>query len=339
MTMHEIAALAGVSIGTVDRVLHKRGRVSAATREKVEGIIDHYRFIPNPIARRLKRGRAYRFCALIPRRDQDAGYWAQALEGIEAGAAELRPLGAETEILEYDRYSLGEAWGMLDRALAADPDGMIFAPIVLIKPLLEKVRERGIPCVFFDSDFPGVNPLCRIRQDPVRGGYLAGRLMHLFMGTEKRPMGVLNIHSQDYHIIKRRDGFVRYAEEQGVPTVVRDYAGEEELSGAEMGRFLEDCPDLAGVFVTNCLAHRVARTLKSRRRGDLFIIGYDLIPGNRRLLEEGFMDAVIAQRPEEQGRRSVLALYRHIALEEPVEPEIDIPLDIYVRENIPGERS
>ncbi|MDR2479893.1 MAG: LacI family DNA-binding transcriptional regulator, partial [Treponema sp.] len=69
MTVYEIAALAGVSIGTVDRVLHKRGRVSAATKARIEAIINEHQFTPNPIARRLKRNRPYRFCALIPRRD------------------------------------------------------------------------------------------------------------------------------------------------------------------------------------------------------------------------------------------------------------------------------
>ncbi|MDR0598748.1 MAG: helix-turn-helix domain-containing protein, partial [Treponema sp.] len=48
MTVKEIAELAGVSIGTVDRVLHKRGRVSAATRETIEAIIEEYQFTPNP---------------------------------------------------------------------------------------------------------------------------------------------------------------------------------------------------------------------------------------------------------------------------------------------------
>jgi len=39
MTVKEIAELAGVSIGTVDRVLHSRGRVSRSTRERIETII------------------------------------------------------------------------------------------------------------------------------------------------------------------------------------------------------------------------------------------------------------------------------------------------------------
>ncbi|MDR2363353.1 MAG: LacI family DNA-binding transcriptional regulator, partial [Spirochaetaceae bacterium] len=79
MTVKEIAELAKVSIGTVDRVIYRRGRVAAVTKARIEAIIEKYQFTPNPIARRLKRNRAYRFCAFLPRRDQDAGYWGQAL--------------------------------------------------------------------------------------------------------------------------------------------------------------------------------------------------------------------------------------------------------------------
>ena len=173
MTIPEIAALAGVSIGTVDRVLHKRGRVSPATRTKIEAIIERYQFTPNPIARRLKRGRAYRFSALLPRREQDAGYWEQILGGIETGDAAVRPLGVETETFEYDRYRPEDAAAALERMLAREPDGVITAPIVSMQPLLPRLRERGVPCVFVDSGFPEVEVLSTISQDPVRGGRLA----------------------------------------------------------------------------------------------------------------------------------------------------------------------
>jgi LacI family transcriptional regulator len=336
MTIPEIAALAGVSIGTVDRVLHKRGRVSGATRAKIEAIIERYRFTPNPIARRLKRGRPYRFCALLPRRDQDAGYWKQIIDGIALGDAAARPLGVETETHEYDRYNPDEAAAMVARVLSREPDGLITAPIVTLWPLLEQVRSRRVPSVFVDSDFPEMEAVSTISQDPLRGGRLAGRLLHLFTGTRERPAAVLDVHSLDYNIIRRRDGFLGYAAERGFPAVVKEYAREEELSREEIARFLAEHPRLSGMFVTNCLAHRAARAVREiRPEKDLAIIGYDLIPGNRELLREGYIDAIISQRPEEQGRRAVENLYRHIVLEEPVERRIDIPLDIYLRENIP----
>jgi LacI family transcriptional regulator len=310
--------------------------VSTATREKIEAIIEEYQFTPNPIARRLKRGRSYRFCALLPRRDQDAGYWEQVIEGIARGADGLIPLGAETDIIEYDRYNAGEAREKMELALAENPDGMIFAPIILIKPLLPLAAERRLPCLFLDSAFPEMEPISTICQDPIRGGRLAGRLMHLFADEVRKPIAVLDIHSQDYHIIRRREGFLQYAREQGFTVIVKEYSEETELSEEEIGIFLSENPDLTGVFITNCMSHRLARFLKEGgKKKDFFIIGYDLIPANRQLLKEGLIDAIISQRPEEQGRLAVVNLYRRIVLEEKIEKTVEIPLDIYIKENIP----
>jgi LacI family transcriptional regulator len=65
------------------------------------------------------------------------------------------------------------------------------------------------------------------------------------------------------------------------------------------------------------------------------LIGYDLIPDNRRLLLEGRIDAIISQRPEEQGREALLTLFRSVVLEQEVESRREIPLDVYIRENTP----
>ena len=46
VTIKDIARLAGVSVGTVDRVLHNRGRVSPKTLEKIMAVLkkNGYRF-------------------------------------------------------------------------------------------------------------------------------------------------------------------------------------------------------------------------------------------------------------------------------------------------------
>jgi LacI family transcriptional regulator len=342
MTVKEIAALAGVSVGTVDRVIYHRGRVSADTKGKIEALIEQYQFTPNPIARRLKRNRAYRFCAFLPRQDQDAGYWGQVLEGIREGAKEIAPLGVETEVIEFDRYSIRGLHRASASMLSEKPDGIVLSPIMpeKIKNLITKIHDSEIPCIFFDADFPGARPLCAIGQDSFRGGYLAGRLMHLLAGRITKPVAVLDAHGEDYHITRRRDGFLRYAGEQGFSTVVREYSDYKglEISVDEIAAFLEENPDLAGVFITNCMAHRVAEAAKrQRRRCPFFLVGYDLIPKNRELLRNDGIDAIISQRPEEQGREALLNLYRHIVLERRILPKIEIPLDVYFRENIPTE--
>jgi LacI family transcriptional regulator len=341
MNVKDIAALAGVSVGTVDRVIYRRGRVSAETRERIEAIIEQYQFTPNPIARRLKRNRAYRFCAFLPRRDQDAGYWGQALAGIQEGAKEISPLGVETEIIEYDRYSPRGFHKAAASLLTEKPDGIMLSPIMpeKIKTLITKIQTNEIPCVFFDAALPGGAPLCAIGQDSFRGGYLAGRLMRLLAGKITKPVAVLDAHGEDYHIIRRRDGFLRYAKEQGFPTVVQEYSGYKgvELSVDEVDLFLEKNRSLTGIFITNCMAHRVAEAVKrQKRKKPFFLVGYDLIPKNRELLRDGGIDVIISQRPEEQGRQALLNLYRHIVLNQRIPSNVEIPLDVYFKENIPS---
>ncbi|MDR1507595.1 MAG: LacI family DNA-binding transcriptional regulator [Treponema sp.] len=342
MTVREIAELAGVSIGTVDRVIYNRGRVSAQTKARIEKIIEEYSFTPNPIARRLKRNRSYRFCVFLPRRDQDAGYWGQVLDGIREGVREISPLGVETEIVEYDRYSSREFRKASGSILENKPDGVILPPIIpeKIKTFITKIQAAKIPYVFFDADLPGTNPLCAIGQNSFQGGYLAGRLMHLLTGKITRPVAVLDAHGEDYHITRRRDGFLRYAQEQDFPTLVREYSDYEgvEISVDEIALFLRENPDLTGVFITNCMAHRVAEAVELQKiKRPFFLVGYDLIPKNRAFLRTGRIDAIISQRPEEQSRQALLTLYRSIVLAQNIRPRIEIPLDVYFRENIPAE--
>jgi LacI family transcriptional regulator len=341
MTIREIADLAGVSIGTVDRVLYKRGRVSAATKEKVEAIIEKYQFTPNPIARRLKRGHTYTFCTLTPRKDQDADYWDQIMEGLRTGADDLDPLGVETELIDFDRYDGRAFQDAVGRLLEKAPDGIVFAPFILeeTKPAVKKIQEAGIPYILIDSDIPDIAPLCTIGTDSFRGGYLAGRLMHLLVRDFTKPAAVLNGFGEYYHIARRRDGFLQYAAEYGIPTIAREYSNflESEDFEREIIHFLEENRELSGIFITSYLTCFAADAIKKTGRENLILIGYDLIPKNRNLLTENRINAIISQRPEDQGRQALRNLYRHLVLEQEIPLKIEMPLDVYFKENIPRQ--
>lgn len=341
MTVREIARQADVSIGTVDRVLHNRGRVSAETAEKIRAIIDKNHFIPNPIARRLKRNRAYRFCALVPKRDLDSGYWEQVILGIQRGANEVVSMGIETEIIEFNHYDPAAFRKAAKMTLAKSPDGVIFAPIFpeLARPFTQNLQKRQIPYTFFDADLPGAKPICTIGQDSYKGGYLAGKLLHLFIGKVTGSVAVM-YDPRSYHIGKRRDGFLHYSHEQGFKTIEKNYVSKNGmvLSNSEITDFLKKQKNLHGVFVSYADVYQIAKAAEARRKkGNFFIVGYDLVPENHKLLMEGRIDAIISQRPQEQSRQALLTLYRHIVLGSTIDPAIEMPLDIYVRENIPEE--
>ena len=83
MTVSEIAKIAGVSTGTVDRVMHNRGRVSDETRQKILKIIDENGYKPDPIARFLKKKGDFKIGVLIPSVSEESGYWQEIYDGIQ----------------------------------------------------------------------------------------------------------------------------------------------------------------------------------------------------------------------------------------------------------------
>ena len=108
MTINEIAEKAGVSIGTVDRVIHNRGRVSPETISKVKKIIEDSGFTPNPLARQLALNKPVRIGVLLPKLKSDSAYWNLIYSGIQKAIDELKLLAMEVCLIEFARDKKGD---------------------------------------------------------------------------------------------------------------------------------------------------------------------------------------------------------------------------------------
>jgi LacI family transcriptional regulator len=338
MTIKDIAKKARVSIGTVDRVIHKRGRVSRATEEKVRLILEEMQYKPNAFAQNLKRTRVFTFGILTPEPPQDGGYWEIPMAGIEKAGRDFQSYNIRTQAYHFDRYSEASFVEAGDQALADRVDGLVIAPV------LPRATERfitkfppGLAFVFIDSSVPTVEPLSFIGQDPFKGGVLAASLMKNII-REGMDVAVLRVLPEDYHIDQRAAGFIAHYRACGIAPVFTISMQGEESPSLFTKRFaaqIESLPDLEGIFVTDASMHRIVGALQEIRSDRKFrLIGYDLIPRNVRLLREGLIDFLISQKPDHQGYRSIDCLCRHFLFREKVENRIMMPLDILTRENI-----
>ena len=100
----KIAALANVSIGTVDRVLNNRSGVSPKTYERVQNVIDEIGYKKNNIASRLKlaKNSTIKIAVLFPNETyQESHYWHSPLKGIEKGIEELNGMGIEYDLFTF----------------------------------------------------------------------------------------------------------------------------------------------------------------------------------------------------------------------------------------------
>ena len=65
-SLHDVARAAGVSLATVDRVLHGRGGVRPRTVEQVQAVVARLGYRPDPAAARLARKTSARLVFVLP---------------------------------------------------------------------------------------------------------------------------------------------------------------------------------------------------------------------------------------------------------------------------------
>lgn len=332
--MKEIAQLAGVSIGTVDRVLHHRGRVSAENIAKINSIVAERGYRPNVFASRLSGGAGMRTIGvLMPEPDQDFGYWRLIWNGMQKAAKELTPLHIDVRIEGFDRNS-PEAFATAFHTLVGEGcQGLALAPIHsrVLRPLVEALAPE-LPLVFFDTDMECRRQRCFIGQDPWQGGALAGRLLALTLDPG-RSMVLVRFDEDDEHLQKRSEGFEAYAKTAGRQVLVLEQKLSDPLDRrrADTSLFLARNPGAGGLFVPNASVGQYALAGWGRR-----IVGYDLIPENVAALREGRLDILLSQRPEVMGHEVIRTLSRFLLFNDPMPDRINLPLDVVLKENLEG---
>ena len=123
----DIAAKAGVSVGTVDRVLHGRGRVSKIKESRIKEAIKALNYQPNLAARTLATRVSYRLATIIPKSDND-GFWASQKKGIERAKLYMKDFGFEVDSYEFNDQENGSLLRMKDEILLGGYDAIVIAP-------------------------------------------------------------------------------------------------------------------------------------------------------------------------------------------------------------------
>ncbi|MBN2534740.1 MAG: LacI family DNA-binding transcriptional regulator [Spirochaetales bacterium] len=338
ITIKDIAELANVSIGTVDRAIHNRGRVATTTIQKIKKIIDEVGYKPNIFASRLSRAKYFTFAVLMPRKSQDNKYWESSVQGIDKAERELSHYHVKIRYFFYDRYSANHLQSVCNKIIKADIDGVLIAP-VLYKQILELIDKlpAHIPYVLFNTNLPESAPLSFIGQDSFQSGYVCAKLMK-FLVHKPGTIAVILTLPNDLHIRRRAEGFREYF--KGKPDfIVKEYElfnfKNSSIASRLMKRIFTGNRDIKGIFVTNVSTHYLAEYIKQNvKNRKVFLIGYDLIDKNVRYLEEGVIDFLISQKPYRQGYEGIYTLYRHVVLHEPCKKNIMLPIDIITKENV-----
>lgn len=342
-TLHTIARHAGVSIGTVDRVINNRGRVAAATQERVKAAIEALGYTRNAMASSLSRATPVRFTVLMPAAYEDAGYWQLPLQGIHAASREIAPYHVTVSFRQYEVMSSSSCRRSITTALDEGCDGFLIAPSgITDHALFAELIPPEIPCVFFDSYVENMRSITRIGQDPELSGVLSARLMSLVVKGQG-PILTLVPMTGPSHIKERVASFCTASVRFGLPqieiTLFNPKDSASSLNQLCLDLLSREKGGFSGISVTNALAAPFTHAVRAweadhQARDRVPIIGFDLLPENCDLLRTGKIDFLLSQRPFEQGYVGLISLFKHVVLHEVIPHVTLLPLDIVTPENV-----
>jgi LacI family transcriptional regulator len=338
----DIAEQAGVSSGTVDRVLHDRGNVAANVRDRVLQVMQEMSYEPNIMARSLASNRkSLRIAAILPDYRTDP-YWAQPKEGAERAAAAVRHYGVTVEFHFFPLFDPAAYLDLVKKVLDTQPGAVLFAPLFLHESefLIRETTRLGIPKVMINTNIEGTDALCYIGQDSYQSGVLAGRLLNFGLNDGDHAL-LLNLDkevSNAPHLMDKERGFKDFFTRMEHKSIEIHTESFEDFDNAPALRtwldgLFERYPRLNGFFVTNSRAYKLAAALDSDTQKRVKIVGFDLIEPNLALLSDNKIRFLINQNALHQGYLGIISIVNGLVLKKEIDRYQHLPLDIVVKEN------
>jgi len=335
MTIKKIAKLANVSEGTVDRIIHNRGQVSQANIDKVNAIIKEHGYKKNIFASNLAFNKKFKIAVLIPS-SKIVKYWELPLKGIVKAAEEFSKFGVELDYYYYDynETSFVEvAYTIFDKEF----DGLLIAPIFYDASVsfLNKCKEKNLKTIMIDSYISSVPDLAFAGQNAFQSGLIAGRLASLNLSRGNTILIIKIAREIEITSIyfDRLKGFRSFFKNNATfSTVVL-----KELSIFEANDSILEVADfdsVSSVYVPNSRVYIIAQFLKDHNLRDVTLVGYDLLDKNIDYLQDGYIDFLINQKPDQQGYLGIEYLFKTLVLKENPELIHDVPVEIIVKESL-----
>lgn len=337
-TMKEIAALAGVSRGTVDRVLNHRGTVNAETAKKVNEIAEHLHYEPNRAGialaaqkKKLKIG-VVLFGTSKP-------FFDQLMEGLSGRLSELSVYGI-TLVERRTDFDPDEQLAAINSLEEEEISGLILSPYNdwKIRDKVNALAENGIPTVTVNTDIPDSKRIAYVGTDDEKDGRAAAELMSLITGGQAK-LGIVtgsnNILSHEARVLSFRDYLSKNTPGIKILGVIENHDDDDLSYDGVMG-FLHSHPDIDAFYFTAGGVHGGCRALEDQKPATApKVVTFDDIPSHREMLEKGIITATICQQPERQGELSLSLLMNTLLTgQAPEHPLHHVELSIKIRESL-----
>jgi len=312
-SVKDVAAAAGVSLGTVSNVLNRPELVSDPTRRKVEAAMSDLGFVRNESARQLRAGRSRTVAYVML--DATNPFFTDVAQGMESSAerADLSLFICNSD----NRADREHAY--LRRLEQQRVQGILVTPVDPDDPTLDELVRHGTPVVIVDR-VPRANTHCSVAVDDVLGGRLAvehllelGHRRIAFVGGPER---IGQVRDRRAGALVALEAAGRSADDLVVITTEALTVAEGRSAGERIAGMSRAHRPTAAFCANDLLALGLLQQcvmLDVRVPADLAIVGYDDI--------EFASAAAVPLTSVRQPRRDLGRTAADLLLEEAADPE------------------
>lgn len=332
VTLEDVAQAAGVSVATVDRVVNRRGGVSA---DKETAILKAARRLGLDRSLNVRPTATKRIAVLI--QPPANPFHDQLRRGIDQARAIHRDLNLLFQVEQIDPARPDRIAAQIAHA-AAWADGMILtvpaAPQIVMA--IEALPAR-IPVVTMADDLPSLRRAAFVGPDDRQSGRVAGDLMGYLMGRDGEALVLIGRFDMPGHGA-RSGGFIEVLAERHPAVRVCDVleTHEDKATAAAMAlRAARANPDLRGIYLctTGC-SELVAALAPIRQSRPIAIVTHELTPQRRALLKNRQVQAIIDQKPMLEARLAVETMARLIGRLDGNAASIATEIQIFMPESV-----
>jgi len=337
-SLHDVALAAGVSLATVDRVLHGRAGVRASTAERVHAVVERLGYRPDPAAARLARKTRARLVFVLPSGTNTF------VDMIDSQVLALMPwLGEQRATVAIQRADVfsPEALAHHLSGLRGRFDAVVLMGLdhPLVRAAIDDLVAHDVVVVTLVSDVPGSRRSRFVGIDNVTAGRTAASLLGRFVGARAGSVGiVLGSRALRDHA-ERLFGFEQVmATEFGHLRLLPVIEGQDSSSRTEplVTKLLQREAGLVGLYSIGAGNRGIQAALeRSGRVSKIVWICHELTPHARKALLTGVADAVINQDAGHEVRSACRLALAALSGERVLHDQERIRLDIFLRDNLP----
>jgi ribose transport system substrate-binding protein len=224
--------------------------------------------------------------------------------------AEAEKLGYELDFQGPDQFDASLQTPVVSGVAANKPDAVLIAPTdtkAMYAPI-KQLADGGSKVVLVDTTLEQPDmAVSQIASDNVGGGKEAAKALKELMGGSGKVF-VVNVKPGISTTDQRGEGFEEEAKALGLEYLGQDFSNDQpEKAAAIVKAQLAKNPDIKGIFATNLFsAEGAASGLREAGKLDqVKIVGFDAGPKQVKDLEDGSVQALIAQQPAEIGKLGV----------------------------------